>query len=144
MLILYLYTFIHFKDDSNFMENLSKMTLTPFKNKSESTLLPNICYSPIHNLNLSLYLPFINDAYYFDDNANNSSFNKTDYKEMFFDKGYYIKVFGNLINKNSEKDQVKMIQYNVKTPNYDKIIILSIKGTSNRKDVYLDIQLYFP
>ena len=139
-----IYTFIHFKDDSNFMENLSKMTLTPFKNKSESTLLPNICYSPIHNLNLSLYLPFINDAYYFDDNANKSSFNKDDYKEMFFDKGYSIKVFGNLINKNSEKDQVKMIQYNVTTTNNDKIIILSIKGTSNKKDVYLDIQLYFP
>ena len=139
-----IYTFLRFKEDNNFMENLSKMTLTPFKNKSESILLPNICYSPVHNLNLSLYLPFINDAYYFDDNANNSSFNKTDYKEMFFDKRYSIKVIGNLINKNSEKDQVKMIQYNVATTNNDKITILSIKGTSNKKDVYLDIQLYFP
>ena len=139
-----IYTFLLFKEDSNFMENLSKMTLTSFKNKSESTLLPNICYSPVHNMNLSLYLPFINDAYYFQDNANNSSFNKTDYKEMFFDKRYSIKVVGNLIKKNSEKDQVKMIQYNVTISNYDKIIILSIKGTSNKKDVYLDIQLYFP
>lgn len=139
-----IYTFVSFKDDSNFMENLSKMTLTSYQNKPESILLPNICYSPVHNMYLSLYLPFINDAYYYDDNTKKSSFNKIDYKKLFFEQGYSIDVVGNLISKNSEKDQVKMIQYNVETPNNDKIAILSIKGTSNKKDVYLDIQLYFP
>ena len=36
-----------------------------------------------------------------------------------------------------------MIQYNVKTSK-DQVTILSIKGTSNKKDIYLDFQLYFP
>ena len=35
-----------------------------------------------------------------------------------------------------------MIQYNVKTSK-DEVTILSIKGTSNKKDIYLDFQLYF-
>ena len=50
---------------------------------------------------------------------------------------------GNLINNNNDTDTVKMIQYNVKTPQTE-VTILSIKGTSNNKDVYMDFQLYIP
>ena len=37
----------------------------------------------------------------------------------------------------------KMIQYKVKNKR-NEITILSIKGTSFRRDIYLDMQLYFP
>ena len=36
-----------------------------------------------------------------------------------------------------------MVQYNVKNK-YNNVTILSIKGTSKVKDVYLDCQLYLP
>ena len=36
-----------------------------------------------------------------------------------------------------------MIQYKVKNKR-NEITILSIKGTSFRRDIYLDMQLYFP
>ena len=32
---------------------------------TKNLLLPNICYSSIHNMPLMLFLPFINDAYYY-------------------------------------------------------------------------------
>ena len=38
---------------------------------------------------------------------------------------------------------IKIIKYNIKNKNYE-ITILSIKGTTVKKDVYLDLQLYFP
>jgi len=139
-----IYTFYHFGDDSDSLKSIKEKAFTPYKEQSQNILLPNICYSPIHKMKLSLYLPFINDAYYFDDNTEESSFGIDDYKKMFFNDNYKIKVVGNIIEKNSAKDQVKMIQYDMETPSSDKITILSIKGTSNKKDVYLDIQLYFP
>jgi hypothetical protein len=139
-----IYTFFNFEEDTDFIKNFIKKTFTPVKERSLNILLPNICYSPIHNMNLSLYLPFINDAYYFDDKTAYSSFKKVDYKRMFFNDKYNIEVVGNLIEKDSANNKVKMIQYNVVTPNSHQITILSIKGTSHKKDVYLDIQLYFP
>ena len=139
-----IYTFFRFRDDSDFLTTFKKKKFTPVKEKSQIILLPNICYSPVHNMNLFLYLPFINDAYYFDDKTKYSTFEKSDYKRMFFDDKYNIEIVGNLIEKDSSKNKVKMIQYNVVTPSSHQITILSIKGTSNKKDAYLDIQLYFP
>lgn len=117
---------------------------------TKKLLLPNMCFSSIYNIPLQLYLPFINDAYYYgninDDNIDgqnkthvNSSLEINDYTKLFFDDDYEIKVIGNLIKKN---DTVKMIQYNVKNKkNY--ITILAIKGTTYNQDIYLDVQLYF-
>jgi hypothetical protein len=92
-------------------------------------------------------LPSINDAYYYNSNPKEapgyySSLNIQDYKELFYDKDYQINIKGNLI-KNNKSESVKMIQYNVKNSK-DEVTILSIKGTSNKKDIYLDFQLYFP
>ena len=110
-------------------------------------LLPNICYSSIHNFPLQLFLPFINDAYYYNQNHDNttygpfydSSLQIENYTKLFFTNDYQIKVIGNLIN---QKNTVKMVQYNV-INSKEELTILSIKGTSYNRDIYLDAQLYF-
>ena len=117
------------------------------KANNKTLLLPNICSSTIHGIPIYLYLPFINDAYYYNSNPKEapgyySSLNIQDYKALFYDKDYQINIKGNLI-KNNKSESVKMIQYNVKNSK-DEVTILSIKGTSNKKDIYLDFQLYFP
>ena len=123
-------------------------TFSPKENEiSKTKLLPNICFSSIFNIPIYLYIPFINDAYYYNDNpkiAPNyfSSLNIPDYKKLFYKENYEIEVKGNLI-KNKSEESVKMIQYNVRKSD-NNVTILSIKGTSNRKDIYLDLQLYFP
>ena len=133
------------KDDDS-MENIFKNvfpTNTTFDTKK--LLLPNICFSSVHNIPLYLYLPFINDAYYYkningtEGSQNYSSLDIKNYRNLFFnDDDYNIKVLGNLIEK---ENTVKMIQYNVKIKtNY--LTILSIKGTSYNTDIYLDAQLY--
>ena len=109
----------------------------------DKLLLPNICYSPVHDIPLYLYLPFINDAYYYSkiEELHNysSSLHIPNYKKLFFDDDYKIDVIGNLVNKNNT---VKMVQYNVRNKkNY--ITILAIKGTSYNIDIYVDAQLYF-
>jgi hypothetical protein len=117
------------------------------KKNNKTSLLPSICSSNIHGIPIYLYLPFINDAYYYNSNPKEapgyySSLNIQDYKELFYDKDYQINIKGNLI-KNNNSESVKMIQYNVKN-SLNNVTILSIKGTSNTKDIYLDFQLYFP
>ena len=113
--------------------------------EKDKLLLPNICYSPVYGIPLYLYLPFINDAYYYN-NINTeigphyySSLQIPNYRKLFFDNDYEINVRGNLINKNNT---VKMVQYNVKYKE-NHITILAIKGTSYNTDIYLDAQLYF-
>ena len=107
-------------------------------------LLPSICYSSVHNIPIPLYMPFINDAYYYNDEKNISSLNNENYRNLFYNNykdEYHIEVFGNLIEK---KDKgVKMIQYNVRNSR-NNVTILSIKGTSYKKDIFLDAHLYFP
>ena len=111
---------------------------------TKNLLLPNICYSSIHNMPLMLFLPFINDAYYYNNvrmgtSYFQSSFDIPNYKKFFFSDDYNITVLGNLIKRDN---YVKMVQYNVvNKKNY--ITILSIKGTSYNTDIYLDAQLYF-
>jgi len=110
-------------------------------------LLPSICRSTIYDLPIYKYIPFMNDAYYYNENKENkTSFNYSSYKNIFFEEeNLEINTIGNLVqNKNNENtEKVKMIQYNVKSP-YNNITILAIKGTSHRKDIFLDLQLYIP
>ena len=79
---------------------------------------------------LTLFLPFINDAYYYgniesekNEKDYKSSLEIEEYIKLFFDGDYEINVIGNLVNK---KDSVAMVQYNVKNKkNY--LTILSRK-----------------
>ena len=153
--LIYVYIF---KDEENNLESISKYEFKPEKDISDKTKLkPNICFSSIHNIYIYLFLPFINDAYYYENtptiNPNfHSSFNIEGYKELFYDNDLYdIKLKGNLIESN-EINKVKMIQYDVIKNRKDgdiisfenEITILSIKGTTNKKDIFLDLQLYLP
>ena len=140
---------IHYmhQDNDNIEDDIDDImpTCEIFENKD--ILLPNICYASIHNFPLQLFLPFINDAYYYNNNHDyttygpfyDSSLQIEGYKKLFFTNDYEIKVIGNLIK---QKNTVKMVQYNVKKSE-EEITILSIKGTSYNKDIYLDAQLYF-
>ena len=110
--------------------------------EKKNLILPSLCYSSIFNMPITLFIPFINDAYYYNNNI--SSFNYPEYKHLFFnDSEYKIKPVGDLVENNSSKKNVKMIQYNI-TSSRNNITILSIKGTSNKKDMSLDLQLYTP
>jgi len=142
---LLFYSFFFISENDN-IEDFPEFTGMGKKN-NKTLLLPSICSSSIHGIPIYLYLPFINDAYYYNSNPKESpgyysSLNIQDYKELFFDNDYQINIKGNLI-KNNNSESVKMIQYNVKNSK-DEVTILSIKGTSNKKDIYLDFQLYFP
>ena len=142
--LLLFFSFFFFKE-SNDLDIIDKVNkeLQP-KNQTidiNSLLLPSICSSYVQNIPLYLYMPFINDAYYYNMNNNLSSFNFEKYRGLFFDDSYSIEIKGNLVN--GTKDTVKMLQYNVRTPQ-NEVTILSIKGTSSNKDVYMDFQLYFP
>ena len=115
-------------------------------NTDQKQLLPNVCYSSIHGIQMSLFLPFINDAYYYDNiisEANQpkvrSSLEIKQYVDLFFDENFEIDIIGNLTDKN--KNGATMIQYNVKYKDH-YVTILSIKGTSLSKDFYIDAQLY--
>ena len=146
-------------DESSGWIDLKKMEFEPKKDEKDKTKLkPNICYSSINNLYIQLHLPFIIDAYYYDDSPEispeyYSSLQIAKYRELFFDKDIYeIKVKGNLI-KSKEKNKVKMVHYDVgiikKEEDGSKnisnnVTILSIKGTTNKKDIFLDLQLYLP
>ena len=103
----------------------------------------NFCYSGIHNMPIYLLIPFINDAYYLKKNKTTLNYEK--YTKLFYNDDYKIEMIGNLINntKRGDKKMSKMIQYKIKNKK-NEITILSIKGTSFRRDIYLDMQLYFP
>ena len=136
--------FFFFEEQKN--ENFKDKFEQIFEKKiDKNRLLPHICNSYIYNLPIYLYIPFINDAYYYkniNDTNISSSFDYQNYKKIFFDDKYDIKPIGNLINEN---ETVKMIQYNVKNSEKNiSITILSIKGTSHKKDLYMDIQLFMP
>ena len=142
-----------FFSDSNRLNDINKKAedLKPQNQTVDrhSLLLPSICFSSIHNIPLYLYLPFINDAYYYQKQSEEeekpyfeSSLQIKKYKELFFDDTYTIEV-RSLVGPKDGQDSVKMVQYNVKN-SVNEVTILSIKGTSNKKDVYMDFQLYFP
>ena len=103
----------------------------------------NFCKSNLYGIPIYLYQPFINDAYYYK-RSNYSSFNFDNYTKLFFEDNYEIKVIDNLINENNKK-KVKMIQYFIKNKRNNKnLTIFAIKGTSYKRDIFLDAQLYLP
>ena len=138
---------IFIKDD--YVDDLSNFK--KFKNirasyidldKNKDTILPSICTASVYNIPLISYIPFINDAYYYNNNI--SSLDYSNYKNIFFnDSEYEITLKRSLINDQTKEKTVKMIQYNLESPS-NNVTILSIKGTSYKKDIYLDIQLYTP
>ena len=146
--LLAAFIFLHKTQDENEREDTDyKKFLEVLPNNetinTKKLLLPNICYSSIHNLPLNLYMPFINDAYYYFKNKTeeNSSLFIDNYRHLFFSDDYEIDVLGNLINNTQT---VKMIQYNIiNKVKKIELTILSIKGTSYARDIYLDVQLYF-
>ena len=151
--IILLGAFIFAKDSNALKDIISKSeNVSPPQNQTvdySSLLLPNLCFSSIHNIPVYLYLPFINDAYYFYKAKKEefpffeSSLQIKKYRGLFFDDSYEIEVKGNLVEPKEGEDSVKMIQYNVKN-SLNEVTILSIKGTTNKKDIYMDFQLYFP
>jgi hypothetical protein len=137
--------FYKLKDDDN-KEDFNDVNPNGEVENIKKLLLPNICLSSVHNMPIHLLLPFINDAYYyreiFDEVGPHaySSLQRKNYRRLFYDEDYDIHVLGNLIN---ETDSVKMIAYNVINKDKDiELTILSIKGTTFNKDIYLDAQLF--
>ena len=143
--IIFIKNFQTSKQNYEFFTGI-KPRLGLINNGPKDLLLPNACYSSIHNIPLCLFIPFINDAYYYDNIVSNSSqpkvrssFEIKEYVDLFFNEDYEIDIIGNLTNKN--KNGATMIQYNVKNKkNY--VTILSIKGTSLSKDFFMDAQLF--
>ena len=151
--IILIFAFLLMNDSNKLDDIINKSEYLKPQNSTvdrHTLLLPSICFSSIHNIPIYLYLPFINDAYYYKKPSESempffeSSLQIKKYRELFFDSTYEIEVKNDLI-KSSKKgqDSVKMVQYNVKN-SLNEVTILSIKGTSNKKDVYMDFQLYFP
>ena len=137
--------FYMMKDDDN-KENFNNINPSGEVENIKNLLLPNICLSSVHNMPLYLLLPFINDAYYYREDYEEvgphpySSLQRPNYRRLFYDDNYDINVLGNLVN---ESDSVKMIAYNVINKAKDiELTILSIKGTTFNKDIYLDAQLF--
>jgi len=137
--------FYKMKDDDN-KENFNNINPSGEVENIKKLLLPNICLSSVHNMPLYLLLPFINDAYYYREDYEEvgphpySSLQRPNYRRLFYDDDYDINVLGNLVN---ESDSVKMIAYNVINKAKDiELTILSIKGTTFNKDIYLDAQLF--
>ncbi len=132
---------ILFSEDKDKNREFKGLTPSTETIDEKELLLPSICYSSVFNIPIQLYIPFINDAYYYNDDTKTSSFDTDNYKNLFFDDQYTIEVKGNLI-KNNDKG-VKMIQYNIENRK-NNVTVLSIKGTSYKKDLFLDAHLYFP
>ena len=128
------------EENFNRFKNLNYIPINSSSFYRRDKVVHSFCYSTVHNLPSYLYQTFINDAYYY--NNAHSSFNSSEYKKLFFSDEYDIKVIGNLTNLNP-KHGVKMIQYNIRN-NRNNVTILSIKGTSYKRDIYLDAQLYLP
>ena len=134
-----------YEKDDEIYSKIQKLNVATVKKVGthRNKTLHSFCYSGIHNMPIYFFIPFINDAYYWD--KNKTTLNIENYMKLFYDDSYKIEIIGNLIN-NTEgegKKLSKMIQYKVKNGK-NEMTILSIKGTSFRRDMYLDMQLYFP
>ena len=106
------------------------MTFTPSTEDTTTDTL-NICTSLINYIPIYLFLPLINDAYYYSDDSSSTystSSEITGYKDLFFYESIKIITVGNLITDDSSKkneDRVKMIQYD-DTKGEKALTILSI------------------
>ena len=127
------------------IEDFPDLDISQKKYNTKDLLLSNLCYNSVYNIPISLYLPFINDAYYYNEDKIFpdffSSLQVKNYRNLFFDDDIYeINVTGLITKKNSN---VKMVKYDVKNLK-NEITILSIRGTFVSKDAFMDVQLYFP
>ena len=139
--------------ESNSLKDLYDITLNSAKSQVDTTsfLLPNVCFSSVHHIPIYLFMPFINDAYYYNDKDIDyehyyySSLQISSYRDFFYDDSYRFEKIKSLIN-GTEGESVKMVQYNVikTTDKENQVTILAIKGTTNKKDAFIDFQLYFP
>lgn len=135
---------IEYKFKNEDKENFDKFNELIYNNNTQNNNINNkvnhsFCSFDIYNIPIYLYQTFINDAFYYDEQSKNSSFQFTNYSKFFFDEKYKIDIKGNLTNEKG----VKMIQYNIQN-NKNNVTVLSIKGTSIQKDIYLDGQLFLP
>ena len=126
--------------------NLNGTKINDLTEHTRGKLLPNMCFSSLYYFPIPSFLPFINDAYYY--SKGSSSLNIQDYFNLFYSDKYKVTVFDDLIetlqeNVDKQLGNVKMIHYNV-VGEKTELTILAIKGTSYKKDIFLDIQLYFP
>ena len=126
--------------------NLNGTKIYDLTQHTRGKLLPNMCFSSLYYFPIHSFLPFINDAYYF--SKGSSSLNVQNYFNLFYSDKYKVTVFDDLIetlqeNVDKQLGNVKMIHYNV-VGEKTELTILAIKGTSYKKDIFLDIQLYFP
>jgi hypothetical protein len=97
--LILVYVFFKF-DESKRLEKIINYTFYPSSDQIDKNnlLLPNICFSSLHNLKIYKFIPFINDAYYYDGVSHKSSFNIKGYKELFFDNKYDIEIVGKLVS----------------------------------------------
>ena len=83
-------SFIYYKmkDDDN-QETFEDIPPVEKKSSNHNLLLPNICYSSVLNMPIQLYMPFINDAYYYTEDFDDigphqySSLQKPNYRDLF-------------------------------------------------------------
>ena len=137
--------------ESNSLKDLYDITLDKAKSHVDTTsfLLPNVCFSSVHHIPIYLFMPFINDAYYYNDKDLDfehyyySSLQIPSYKDFFYDDSYRFENIKSLIN-GTEGESVKMIQYNVikTTDKENQVTILAIKGTTNKKDAFIIKRLF--
>ena len=144
IIILFLWKKIISKDDTDFQlfNKFENITLNSSETIPNMKNFHSFCKSKIYGIPVHLYMPFINDAYYYDHKRNFTSFNHNNYTKIFFNDDYKISLIKNL-TKDNDRKIVKMIQYNVQNK-YNKVTILSIQGTSCKRDILLDAQLYLP
>ena len=87
------YSFFFVSENDN-IEDFPEFTGMGKKN-NKTSLLPSICSSNIHGIPIYLYLPFINDAYYYNSNPKEapgyySSLNIQDYKALFYKRSTWL------------------------------------------------------
>ena len=148
--LCFIFFFTSNQESSKDFQNLDLKgkPISTISSLTKDKLLPNFCFSSIYHIPIHYYIPFIVDAYYYDNSQNSSSLKIEEYRRLFFNDDFKIEPIGDLIRnnktQNNEKsNMVTMVQYNIENDK-DKLTILSIKGTSYKQDIFLDIQLYFP
>ncbi len=115
IIVLFLfYTVVTTKDIEELHESkFNNITLNSTLFNKSTHIFHTFCDSKIYNIPIHLYLPFINDAYYYNYKSNFTSFNYKNYRRLFFDDNYTIVKIKNLTDETNRKS-VKMIQYNIK------------------------------
>ena len=87
MIIIFGIIYIKYKMSGNNKEDFEKFKLLNYQNFSEGNsdkkAFHKFCNSDIYNIPTYLYQTFINDAYYYDEETNSSSFYFQNYSRYF-------------------------------------------------------------